>query len=109
MTIDEEISSLIKGMDHDYKRLKGILISYKEKKDDLADLEYDERQKVADLLQESNAMFQMAFQEQTRKFESGQGNQGAYQNVDLDEYLVKVSKKLESLEKQNLIYADSTD
>jgi hypothetical protein len=43
MTIDEEISTLIKGMEHDYKRLKGILISYKEKKDDLNDLEYDER------------------------------------------------------------------
>ena len=29
--------------------------------------------------------------------------------MDLDEYLVKVSRKLESLEKQNLLYADSTD
>ena len=34
MTIDEEINTLIKGMDHDYKRLRGILVSYKDKKGD---------------------------------------------------------------------------
>lgn len=32
MTIDEEINTLIKGMDHDYKRIRGILVTYKEKK-----------------------------------------------------------------------------
>ena len=62
MTIDEEITTLIKGMDHDYKRLRGILTTYKEKKgDELTDAEYDERQKVADLLHESNAMFQLSY------------------------------------------------
>jgi hypothetical protein len=44
MTIDEEITTLIKGMDHDYKRLRGILVSYKEKKgDNLSGIEYNER------------------------------------------------------------------
>ena len=57
MTIDEEVSTLIKGMDHDLKRLKGIMIGYKEKKDGLDSHEYDERMKVTDLLAESNAMF----------------------------------------------------
>jgi len=62
MTIDEEITTLIKGMDHDYKRIRGILVSYKEKKgDNLSDKEYNERQNVADLLQECNAMFQKSY------------------------------------------------
>ena len=44
MTIDEEITTLIKGMDHDYKRLRGILVSYKEKKgDNLSGAEFNER------------------------------------------------------------------
>jgi len=38
-------------MDHDYKRIRGILTSYKEKKgDNLSDKEFNERQNVADLL-----------------------------------------------------------
>jgi hypothetical protein len=78
MTIDEEITTLIKGMDHDYKRLRGILSTYKEKKgDDLTDTEYDERQKVADLLHESNAMFQLSYQEQTKEFENNQSSLNA--------------------------------
>ena len=32
-----------------------------------------------------------------------------FEAVDLDEYLVRVSKKLESLEKQNVLNADSSD
>ena len=51
MTIDEEINTLIKGMDHDYKRIKGILVGYKEKKgDDLNSDEFDRRTQIADLL-----------------------------------------------------------
>jgi len=58
MTIDEEINTLIKGMDHDYKRLRGILTGYKEKKgDEVASDELEERDTVAELLRESNHMF----------------------------------------------------
>ena len=58
MTIDEEITTLIKGMDHDYKRIRGILVSYKEKKgDNLSDKEYKERENVADLFQECVDLF----------------------------------------------------
>jgi len=58
MTIDEEINTLIKGMDHDYKRLRGILTGYKEKKgEEVTNEELDERNTVAELLRESNHMF----------------------------------------------------
>ena len=33
-TIDDEIETLIKGMDHDVKRLRGIINTYREKKGD---------------------------------------------------------------------------
>lgn len=57
MTIDEEINTLIKGMDHDYKRIRGILVGYKEKKgDDLNNEEFDRRTQIADLLQESKGL-----------------------------------------------------
>ena len=111
MTIDEEINTLIKGMDHDYKRLKGILYGFKDKSlhDGGKDGDYKDREYVAEALQESNAMFQQAYMEQTRKFENAQQNQkGADQkNIDLDEYIIQVSKKLEHLEKKNLMNADS--
>jgi hypothetical protein len=44
MTIDEEITTMIKGMDHDYKRLRSILQGYKEKYgDQLTELEFEAR------------------------------------------------------------------
>ena len=51
MTIDEEINTLIKGMDHDYKRLRSILIGYKDKKgEEMHNEEYHHREAVAELL-----------------------------------------------------------
>ena len=59
MTIDEETTTLIKGMDHDFKRLRTILGSYKDKKgDDLNEKELAERKKVAEIVQECQGMFQ---------------------------------------------------
>lgn len=54
-------------------------------------------------------MFQKSYQEQTRKFESKDPQRDKFEAIDLDEYLLKVSKKLESLEKQNMRNADSSD
>lgn len=51
MTIDEEINTLIKGMDHDYKRLRGILIGYRDKKgDEMRGEEFRQRETIAELL-----------------------------------------------------------
>lgn len=71
MTIDEEINTLIKGMDHDYKRLKGILYGFNDKKlnEGGKDSDYKDREYVAEALQESKGMFVQAYQEQTMKFE----------------------------------------
>ena len=54
-------------------------------------------------------MFQLAYQEQTRKFENNVNPSKVVDqtNVDLDEYLIQVTQKLEKLEKQNLVNADS--
>lgn len=54
-------------------------------------------------------MFQLAYQEQTRKFENNVNPSKVVDqtNVDLDEYLIQVAQKLEKLEKQNLVNADS--
>ena len=44
MAIDEEINSLIKTMEHDVKRLRGVLSGYQEKMgDNLEDNELKER------------------------------------------------------------------
>lgn len=113
MTIDEEINTLIKGMDHDYKRLQGILLGYREKKgEDIASDEIKEREKVSQLLLESNHLFQLAYQEQTRNFERTTGKNGSIgaedkMSNDLDDNLMKVAKKLEGLEKQSLLEADA--
>eukprot|EP00356_Strombidium_inclinatum_P003913 CAMPEP_0170495168 /NCGR_PEP_ID=MMETSP0208-20121228/15057_1 /TAXON_ID=197538 /ORGANISM="Strombidium inclinatum, Strain S3" /LENGTH=78 /DNA_ID=CAMNT_0010771321 /DNA_START=193 /DNA_END=429 /DNA_ORIENTATION=+ len=64
VTIDEEITTLIKGMEHDQKRLNGILFSYSEKKgDELGEQEYSDRQRVADLLKECMKMFTYVYDE----------------------------------------------
>ena len=97
-------------MDHDYKRLKGILLSYKDKKgDEMKSQEYKSRENVAELLRECNALFQLSFKDQTSRFENNSFKSGEPQqsNVDLDEYLIKVTRKLEMLEKQNIMSADS--
>ena len=50
-TIDEEITSIIKGMDYDYKRLRGILMGFQDKQgDDFITKEYNEREKVSEML-----------------------------------------------------------
>ena len=61
-------------MEYEYKRLRGILASYEEKREDIGSAEYADREKVAELLKESTAMFQMTFNEQTRRFEQNQFN-----------------------------------
>ena len=115
MTIDEEMTTLLKGMDHDQKRLRGILATYREKRGSEAnDAELDERTDVAELISECKSRFERLYRDQTTRFEeskAGQKRDGGPNkpSVDLDAYLNKVSKKLESLEKQNLLNADSTD
>ena len=111
-TIDEEIETLVKGMDYDIKQLRGIINTYKEKKGDklgiTADmgssiitdtLEMVERDKVQKLLQKVVKMFFLAYQEQTKRFEMNKKNVDIFQEMDLDEDLNEVTKKLEFLEK----------
>ena len=86
-TIDEEIETLMKGMDHDIKRLRGIINTYKEKKADKLGLQAEagnsiitdtqemvERGKVQELLHEAVKMFALTYKEQTRQFEMNKKN-----------------------------------
>jgi len=58
MTIDEETTTLIKGMDHDFKRLRTILVSYEDKKgDELNEKELAARKQVAEIVQECQTRF----------------------------------------------------
>lgn len=58
MTIDEEIHHIIKGMDHDYSRLKKNLYGFQEiKGEEYKTYEYLEREAVAEQLNETNTMF----------------------------------------------------
>lgn len=99
-------------MDYDIKQLRGIINTYKEKKGDklgiTADmgssiitdtLEMVERDKVQKLLQKVVKMFFLAYQEQTKRFEMNKKNVDIFQEMDLDEDLNEVTKKLEFLEK----------
>lgn len=109
ITIDEEINTIIKGMDYDYKRLKSLLLGFQEKRgDDINSPEYKEREAIAELLREANSMFQQAFQDQTRRFEMNKGNAHLkdVNDIDLDEYLHSVANKLEMLEKRDLLNAE---
>jgi hypothetical protein len=110
MTIDEEITSIIKGMDYDYKRLRNILQGFTDKQgDDITKNEYREREKVAEILKKCNSDFQKAFHAQTSRFEINKGNevQGIDQtNIDLDDQLISAARKLEILEKKEIINAD---
>jgi len=59
MTIDEEITTLIKGMDHDKKRLANIVFTYTEKRgEEVNTHELNERKEVSSLIQEACAFFQ---------------------------------------------------
>ena len=69
--IDEEINSLIKGMEHDYKRLVSNLNQYIEKKGDLGEQkDYKTRQDVAQLLKHCLDEFKNTYREQTAKFQA---------------------------------------
>jgi len=58
MIIDEEIGALTKGMDHDFKRLRSIIATYKSKKGlELNSAEVDEREEVATLVKDCYMMF----------------------------------------------------
>ena len=58
MTIDEETTTLIKGMDHDFKRLRTILVSYEDKKgDELNEKELARRKEVAEIVQRCESKF----------------------------------------------------
>ena len=62
MTIDEEITTLIKGMDHDIKRLRSILATLKEKNgDEPESMELQDRKKVNELISESKNMFERLY------------------------------------------------
>lgn len=70
MTIDEEMTTLLKGMDHDQKRLRGILATYREKRGSEAnDAELDERTDVAELISECKSRFERLYRDQTTRFE----------------------------------------
>ena len=62
-------------------------------------LEMVERDKVQKLLQKVVKMFFLAYQEQTKRFEMNKKNVDIFQEMDLDEDLNEVTKKLEFLEK----------
>ena len=121
-------------MEYESKKLRGIIDTYKEKKGDKLGINADmgsniiagtqemvERDKVQKLLHQCISMFQLAYREQTTLFERHLQNRHMldnaatdfytqiFQKIDLDEDLNQVTKKLEFLEKQNLIEGDSAD
>ena len=58
MTIDEEITTLLKGMDHDQKRLRSILSTLKEKQgNDPENSVLNARKKIDELIAECKPMF----------------------------------------------------
>ena len=62
--IDEEINSLIKGMEHDYKRLVTNMNQYIEKKGDMGEQkDYKTRQEVSRLLKHCIDEFKNTFKE----------------------------------------------
>ena len=61
----------MKQFEADQKRLKGILLNYKDKKTDLSEKEVKEREDIIEDLKETFRMFNIQFQEQNLPFDNG--------------------------------------